>query len=85
MAGKQLCETNQKTLQTMIRSKMLEYTITILEKVSFDGRLFRKEYRKALKHLNCDETEHLRKWLRSYVLVPVKSGRNTGKSDNKNL
>ncbi len=41
---------------------MLEYTKTILEKVSFDASLFRKELTKALKWLRTDEALELRKW-----------------------
>jgi hypothetical protein len=59
---------------------MLQYTTTVLEKVAFDRRLFRKEYRKSLKYLNDDEMAYLREWLRNYVLVPVNRSSNGGKS-----
>lgn len=42
---------------------MLEYYKTVLGKVSFDPLLFRKELRKAFKHLVDDEKIELRDWL----------------------
>ncbi|WP_114781945.1 hypothetical protein [Botryobacter ruber] len=41
---------------------MLEYTKTILLKVSFDLALFEKELRKGLKHLKKEERPQLRIW-----------------------
>ena len=41
---------------------MLEYTKTILKKVSFDARLFEKELKKALKTLVNDELQELKRW-----------------------
>lgn len=41
---------------------MLEYSKIILEKVSFDQKLFRKEYRKAVKMLNEEEAGKLHEW-----------------------
>ncbi|WPZ12060.1 hypothetical protein [Roseivirga spongicola] len=41
---------------------MLEYFKTILAKVSFDGRLFEKELRKAIKSLIKDELQELKNW-----------------------
>lgn len=41
---------------------MLEYFKTILAKVSFDGRLFEKELRKAVKSLIEDELQELKNW-----------------------
>lgn len=43
---------------------MLEYYKTVLGKVSFDPMLFRKELRKAFRHLVDDEQLELRDWLR---------------------
>lgn len=40
-----------------------DYTKSVLERVSFDPALFRKELRKALKNLLPYELEQLRKWL----------------------
>jgi len=41
----------------------LDYYKTILEKVSFDPQLLRKEYMKALKILNQSEGIELQQWL----------------------
>jgi hypothetical protein len=41
---------------------MLEYIKTILEKVSFDIKLFEKELRKSLKMLEPAEMLELRDW-----------------------
>lgn len=50
---------------------MLDYGKLILSKVSFDKKLFRKEYRKALAHLNESDAQSLRHWVRSFVSQPV--------------
>ncbi len=44
------------------RSDMLEYTKTILQKVSFSPALFGKELKKSLKWLPKDEIYLLRAW-----------------------
>jgi hypothetical protein len=41
---------------------MLEYTKLILEKVSFDRRLFEKELRKAIRYLIEPEVRELERW-----------------------
>lgn len=41
----------------------LEYSKYILETVSFDKNLFRKEYRKAVQKLKSYEVEELNNWL----------------------
>jgi hypothetical protein len=41
---------------------MLDYVKIILQKVSFDKRLFEKELRKAIAALVTDEVENLRVW-----------------------
>ena len=41
---------------------MLEYTKTILQKVSFSPALFAKELKKSLKWLKGDEISALRLW-----------------------
>lgn len=41
---------------------MLEYVKTILMKVSFDGKLFEKELRKALNLLMPTEIQEFRDW-----------------------
>lgn len=43
---------------------MLEYSKMILEKVSFEPRIFRKELRKALRQSTKEEFKHLMKWCR---------------------
>ena len=40
----------------------LDYVKVILEKVSFDAKLFEKELRKAIKTLLTEETKELRAW-----------------------
>ena len=54
---------------------MLEYTKTILEKVSFDRKLFEKELRKAIRYLLEPELKELERWCMErfglqYQLVP---------------
>ncbi|MBT1705645.1 hypothetical protein KK060_20310 [Fulvivirgaceae bacterium PWU20] len=43
---------------------MLEYSKVILSKISFDKKLFRKEYRKAFKYLDNGERAALKNWVR---------------------
>ncbi|GLB50272.1 hypothetical protein [Neptunitalea lumnitzerae] len=47
---------------------MLEYTKTILAKVSFDAILFKKELEKAVKRLLPYEIEELRLWLQGFTM-----------------
>jgi len=49
---------------------MLDYCKTILKAVSFDRRLFKKEYRKALLWLSNDEAKELRFWVRREFIQP---------------
>jgi hypothetical protein len=46
---------------------MLEYTKTVLQKVSFDARLFRRELEKAIHRLLPNELEELKQWLLQFV------------------
>mgnify|MGYP001032102815 CR=1 FL=1 len=46
----------------------LEYTKTILQKVSFDPRLFRRELQKALGRLMPRDLKELENWVRLYVM-----------------
>ncbi|PKA99888.1 hypothetical protein B0O79_3611 [Flavobacteriaceae bacterium MAR_2009_75] len=46
---------------------MLEYTKTVLKKVSFDSRLFLKELKKAVNNLLPDEIEELKLWLQQFI------------------
>lgn len=47
---------------------MLDYTKTILQKVSFDAKLFAKELKKAVLRLLPNEIEELKIWLRYFIL-----------------
>ncbi|MDD5151633.1 MAG: hypothetical protein PHC28_14340 [Flavobacterium sp.] len=44
-----------------------DYTKSILEKVSHDEQLFRKELKKALRSLSAYEIEKLRNWLQFFT------------------
>ncbi len=46
---------------------MLEYTKTVLQKVSFDTRLFCKEVKKAISRLLPEEVEELKQWLKQFL------------------
>lgn len=46
---------------------MLDYTKTVLQKVSFDIKLFHKELKKAVKRLLPYEIEELRRWLLQFL------------------
>ncbi|MDG1573403.1 hypothetical protein OZ410_13820 [Robiginitalea sp. M366] len=46
---------------------MLEYTKTVLQKVSFDARLFGRELKKAMQHLLPNEIEELKQWLLQFT------------------
>lgn len=46
---------------------MLDYTKTVLQKVSFDAKLFTKELQKAISRLLPDEIEELKRWLRQFI------------------
>ena len=46
---------------------MLDYTISILEKVSFDALLFSKELQKAMHTLTPPEIQILEKWFFDYL------------------
>lgn len=41
---------------------MLEYTKMILEKVSFEPKIFRKELKKAINYISKEEYRHLKDW-----------------------
>lgn len=47
---------------------MFDYTKSILERVSFDLVLFRKELEKAVKTLLPFELEKLKEWLSEFVV-----------------
>lgn len=45
-------------------TNFLDYYKLILQKVSFDPILLKKEYRKAIQRLKPEEADQLKKWLR---------------------
>jgi hypothetical protein len=49
---------------SFMKMSFLDYYKLILQKVSFDPVLLKKEYRKAVQRLKPEEAEQLRKWLR---------------------
>ncbi len=61
-------ETNNltKTFDNMARP-MVEYYKTVLQKVSFDVKLFKKELKKAIARLLPDEIEELKNWLKGFI------------------
>jgi len=51
------------SLQNQLKAMTtLDYVKVILQKVSFDAKLFEKELRKAIKTLVADEIKELRAW-----------------------
>lgn len=50
-----------------MKRTMLEYSKTILQKVSFDAKLFYKELKKALERLLPEEVAELKIWLENFV------------------
>ena len=62
-----------------MKKSFLDYYKLVLDKVSFDQQLFRKELSKALKTIDHHEVDDLLQWLnekgyneREYVLKPVR-------------
>ncbi len=47
---------------------MLAFSKQILKNVSFDKRLFWKEYRKVSRRMNRLESNHLREWIKKKYL-----------------
>ena len=56
----------KKYFENMARA-MLEYTKTVLQKVSFDTKLFCKELEKAVTRLLPFEIEELKLWLQQFI------------------
>lgn len=59
-----------------MKKSKLEYAKTILKKVSFDIKLFRKELAKAYQYLMEEEVNELMNWVESnfgqqYCLSPI--------------
>lgn len=48
------------------KQSMLGYCKLILQKMSFNKKLFLKEYRKSLSYLNSEEQNELRRWVRDW-------------------
>jgi len=59
-----------------MKTQMLDYYKMILRKVSFDTRLFLKEYRKAIQSLQNNEVSHLDNWLKEAGLHVIVSRSN---------
>ncbi|UWX53805.1 hypothetical protein NYZ99_11725 [Maribacter litopenaei] len=51
-----------------MKRTMLEYSKTVLQKVSFDAKLFYKELKKALERLLPEEVAELKIWLETFVV-----------------
>jgi len=49
-----------------MKTTMLEYCKTVLQKVSFCRKLFLKEYRKSRQRLSHHEGVELKNWIRAY-------------------
>jgi hypothetical protein len=47
------------------KCSMLEYSKLILSKMTFDKKLFKKEFKKAFRYLNREERRQLIIWIRS--------------------
>jgi hypothetical protein len=50
-------------------SSMLKYCKVILDKMSFDKKLLRKEYRKSLKLLKREECAKLKEWMHTHFRI----------------
>ena len=48
------------------KQSMLGYCKLILQKMSFNKKLFLKEYRKSLSYLNSEEQNELKRWVRDW-------------------
>ena len=58
-----------RILKLLLMSRMIyNYTKTVLERVSFDAKLFCKELEKALKMLLPYEIEQLTEWLLNFTM-----------------
>ena len=56
-----------KYIRINMSQTMFSYTKSILERVSFDAKLFCKELEKAIKNLLPYEIEQLRDWLLQFT------------------
>ena len=56
----------------MARRPLIEYYKEILDRISFaDKRTFRKELRKAFRHLTPEDRDELKRWFRSSCICRV--------------
>jgi hypothetical protein len=56
----------------MARRSLIDYYKDILDRISFvDRPTFRKELRKAFKHLAVEDREELKRWFRSSCICRV--------------
>ncbi len=46
---------------------MLQYTIDVLKRVSFNAHLFKREFQKSLQWLMPREIEILKRWVRRFI------------------
>jgi hypothetical protein len=51
-------------MNTLTRMSPIEYAKMILEKVSFEPKIFKKELRKALRNSSKRDFKHLMNWCR---------------------
>jgi hypothetical protein len=56
----------------VFKKSMLEYCKTVLSKLKFDNRLFRKEYKKSFQYLAPVEHKELKKWLRKAAVYKLR-------------
>lgn len=70
-----------------MKNSFLDYYKYILEKVSFDKKLFSKEYKKAIKYLKKEERYKLNNYLKSkgFQLQPLKIENFNNPTNNKQL
>ena len=59
---------NLKQSFSIMARVMLDYTKTILQKVSFDAKLFAKEVKKAAALLLPAEIQELKIWLKQFLV-----------------
>jgi len=62
---KSFVRNNYFVMKKPIKTSMLEYSKIIMKKMSFDKRLFRKEYKKTFNYLTRTEQQSLKEWLQN--------------------
>ena len=50
--------------ENTVKTSILEYCKLVLKKISFNRRLFRKEYKKTFGYLDLEDQSKLKQWLR---------------------